>query len=184
MEVHSHIQITMKDTIRLSRVQMPDELPIGKWCCWRHHAIDPLRVEQGLVDIWRAVVPLALHVQVVRALQWNRARATNLVCADCTREGDLACHAGTADDGLVEIQLLDQSGDAADVGVFVVGVLAWPIAFVLCRTLALQPLLVSQVVLLTGNDRPCAGRSKEVIRSFSRARGSFITLCRTLITAL
>lgn len=31
------------------------------------YAVDPLRVEQRLVDVRRAVEPLALHVQVLRS---------------------------------------------------------------------------------------------------------------------
>lgn len=57
-------------------------------------------------------------------MQRDSSNTSDFFVADCTGERNLACHGGTADDGFVEIEFLDESGDAADVGVFGVGVIA------------------------------------------------------------
>lgn len=98
---------------------MPDKLTILERCGRRHHAVDPFRVVQSLIDVGRAVVPLPVHIEVVRALEGYRAAATDFFIANGTGKADLAGHRGTADDGLVKVELLDEGRDAADVGVYV-----------------------------------------------------------------
>lgn len=93
----------MENPICLSRIRMPNELTIGQRRSRRHHTIDPFRIEQRLIHIRRAVVPLALHIEVVGALKRDRARAADFICADCTRERNLTRHASAAYDGFVEI---------------------------------------------------------------------------------
>ena len=114
----------MEDTIALSSIHMPNELSIDKRCCWAHHAVNPLRVKEGLVDIGRLVVPLPLHVKIVGSLHWDRAISADFLVADGNGETDLARHGSTADDCVLEAELLDSCGDEADVGVFGVGVMA------------------------------------------------------------
>lgn len=127
---------------------MPDELAVFEGCGGGHHAVDPFRGEEGLVYVGGAVVPFdrkmsagfpvshalinllpcTIHVQVIAPLQRNRARTSDFFVSNSTSEGDLAGHGGAADDGLVEAEFLDESGDAADVGVLVVCVFAGPVA--------------------------------------------------------
>ena len=95
------------------------------------YAINPLRIEQGLVVVRRLVVPLPLHVKEVTSLQRNRTNTADFVGTDGTCQRDLACHGGTADDRRLQAELLDHGGDAADVSVFVVGVHAGVVALVL-----------------------------------------------------
>lgn len=73
-------------------------------------------------------LPCAVHVEVVTALQRDRARAAHLLISHSTSERDLSCHGSATDDGLVQAKFLDQSSNASDVGILVVGMLAWPIA--------------------------------------------------------
>lgn len=95
------------------------------------YAVNPLGSEQRLIVVRRLIEPLPLHVEEVTALQRNRADATDFIGADGTGKGDLSGHGSAADDRRLQVELLDHCGDAADVGVFVVGVLAWVVAFVL-----------------------------------------------------
>lgn len=60
---------------------MPNELAVLQRSRRRHHAVDPFRVEEGLIDIWRAIVPLPLHVQVVAALKRDRATCADFIGA-------------------------------------------------------------------------------------------------------
>lgn len=87
-------------------------------------------IVQGLVDVGTTIVPAAFHVQMVGALQGNRADAAYFFIADRTHETDLAGHGCTADDRFVQAEFLDESRDATDVGVFGVGVAARMITFV------------------------------------------------------
>ena len=77
------------------------------------------------------IVPLPLHVEEVTALQRDSANAANLISSDRTSQGDLACHGSTADDGRLQVKLLHHGGNAADVGILVVGVAAGVVALVL-----------------------------------------------------
>ena len=95
------------------------------------YAINPLRIEQGLVVVRRLVVPLPLHVKEVTSLQRNRTNTADFIGTDGTCQRDLACHGGTADDRRLQAELLDHSGDAANVGVFIVSVRARVVALVL-----------------------------------------------------
>jgi hypothetical protein len=79
----------------------------------------------------RLVVPLSLHVKVVASLHGNGADAADFVGSDCAGERDLPCHGSTADDGLLEAEFLDHGGDAANVGILVVGVRAGIVALIL-----------------------------------------------------
>ena len=112
----------MKDAISLSRVQVPNQLFVSKRCGGRHHPIYPLWIPQRLVHKRRLVTPGPLHVKMITALQRNRTSAAHLFCVDSTSQGDLACHRGAADDGLVEAQLLDKGSDTTDVCFLCIGV--------------------------------------------------------------
>lgn len=87
-------------------------------------------IVQGLVDVATTIVPAAFHVQMVGALQGNRADAAYFFIADRTHETDLAGHGCTADDRFVQAEFMNESRDATDVGVFGVGVAARMITFV------------------------------------------------------
>lgn len=119
------VKITMEDSMCLSAVHVPNELSVDERCCWAHHAIDPFRVVECLIDKWRFIVPLTVHVEVVGALEWNSAsRAYFLVsCSNC--QTDLTCHGGTANDWLVHLDLLNECSNESDVSVFRVRVLAY-----------------------------------------------------------
>lgn len=74
------IKVAVEDAVCLGRVEVPDELLVLEWCHWCHHLygemsaseecilevtrttypVNPLGVEQRLIDIRRSVVPLAL----------------------------------------------------------------------------------------------------------------------------
>jgi hypothetical protein len=80
----------------------------------------------------RALIePLPLHIQEIAPLQRNRPNTANLIGSNGARQRNLAGHGRAADDGVFEGELLDHRGDAPDVGVFVVGVPAGVVAFVL-----------------------------------------------------
>ena len=91
----------MEDNIGLSGVHVPNELAVLERRSRRHHPVDPLRVEQRLVDVWRLVVELAVHVEVVASLQGGSTDTARFLGADSTSQGDLAGHGGIADDRLV-----------------------------------------------------------------------------------
>ena len=57
----------MEDSIRLTGVEMPDELLVLEWCSRAHHAIDPLWIPQTLVHGRRAVIEKPVHVEIVRS---------------------------------------------------------------------------------------------------------------------
>jgi hypothetical protein len=126
----------------------------------------------------RLVEPLPLHVEEVAALQRDCANAADLVGSNGAGERDLAGHGSTADDGRLQVELLHHRCNAADIGVLVVGVAAGIVALVLRAVRVREMSRKQRQVEFTGNDLPWAGRSKAVMRSFSRARGSFITLLR------
>lgn len=109
---------------------MPDQLPILQRRSRAHHSINPLWVEKRLVDIRRPIIPLALHIQIIAPLQRNRAPTPDLIAPDRTRERDLPGHARAADDGRLQVELLDHGRDRADVGVLAVGVHARVVALV------------------------------------------------------
>jgi hypothetical protein len=152
-----HVQITMEDTVSLCRVQVPDKLTVSQRSGGRHHLthqsisqsftslkptttfhqqstthpINPLRIKQRLISMRTLIKPLPLHIQEIAPLQRNRPNTAHLIGSDSARQGNLPGHGRAADDGVFEGELLDHGGDAADVGVFVVGVPAGVVAFVL-----------------------------------------------------
>lgn len=109
---------------------MPDKRLVDRGCSRAHHAVDPLRVIQRLINIRAPIMPAPGHVQVIRALQWDRARKAVLELRDVhsAGQGDLAGHRGAADDGLVEAELVADGDDGANVDVFVVCVGAGVVA--------------------------------------------------------
>lgn len=108
----------MENTIRLGRVQVPDQLTVLQRRRGRHHAVNPFGIIQSLVDEGRSIIPLAVHVEIVGSLERNSSAATDFFVADGAGQADLAGHRGAADDGLVQVELLDEGGDAADVTVW------------------------------------------------------------------
>lgn len=143
----------MEDTVRLRRIKVPYELTIGEWSRWGHHlrgdqspwpysissrrvftyAIDPFRIEQRLVVVRRLIEPLPLHVQEITSLERNSTDAADFIGADGASQRNLASHRSATDDRRLQAQFLDHGGDAADVGIFVVGVRARVVTFVLQR---------------------------------------------------
>lgn len=119
------VEIAVENAIRLCTVQVPDELTIDERCSWAHHAVDPLWVVQGLVDEWRAIVPLSVHVQVIATLHGDCTHSAHLLVADGYRQADLSGHRCAADNRLLEPNLLDESSDEAHIGIFGVGMLAY-----------------------------------------------------------
>jgi hypothetical protein len=118
------------------------------------YAINPLGVEQGLIVVRRLIEPLPLHVEEVTALQRDSANAANLISSDRTSQGDLACHGSTADDGRLQVKLLHHGGNAADVGILVVGVAAGVVALVL-RAVRVRKIAKQQYQAgITGKDLP------------------------------
>lgn len=95
------------------------------------YAVDPFWIEERLVVVWRLIEPLPLHVKEIAPLQRNGADAADFVGVDGAGQRDLAGHRGAADDGVLQTQFLDHGGDAADVGFFVVRVVAGVVAFIL-----------------------------------------------------
>jgi len=107
-----HVQVTVEDAVRLRRVEVPNELTIGKRSRWGHHlrggqppwpvstpsspfsayAINPFWVEQRLVVVRRLVEPLPLHVKEITSLQRNGTDAADFIGADGACQGDLASH--------------------------------------------------------------------------------------------
>ena len=81
--------------------------------------------------IGRLIKPLPLHVEEVTALKRNGSNAADLIGSDGASKRDLAGHGSAADDGRLQVELLHHRGNAADVGVFVVGVAAGVVALVL-----------------------------------------------------
>lgn len=61
---------------------------------------------------------------LVAALERDGSSGADLVGSDGHRDADLAGHGGAADDGLVQLERLDDFADAADVAFFGVGVVA------------------------------------------------------------
>lgn len=103
---------------------MPDEQFVDGRGFRRHHAVDPVRVEEGLVYDRGFVIELAVHGEIVAALEGDRSRRADFFCANGNRDADLAGHGGAADNWLVELQNLDDFSDAADITVFGVGMVA------------------------------------------------------------
>lgn len=112
------VEIPVKNAVGLRGVHMPDQLAVLEGRGGRHHAVDPLGIVQRLVDEWGAVCPRPVHVEIVGALERNGAAAADFFVADGAGQADLTGHGGTADDGFVEVELLDEGGDAADVGIW------------------------------------------------------------------
>jgi hypothetical protein len=95
------------------------------------HAVNPLRVKKRLVSMRTLIKPLPLHIQEITPLKRNGTNAANLISSDGACQGNLAGHGSAADDGVLEVEFLDHGGDAADIGVFVVGVAARVVVFIL-----------------------------------------------------
>lgn len=83
-----------------------------------------------MVDMWRTIIPVTIHIEVVRALQWNCTNAANFFAADGTRKRNLTGHRSSTDDRLVEAELLNQGSNAADVRVFIVRVITWMVSLI------------------------------------------------------
>lgn len=118
------VQIPVEDAVRLAAVHVPDELLVDAGRLRRHHAVDPVRVEERLVDLRRLVLELPVHGQEVAPLQRDRPAGADLLVADGHGDAHLAGHARAADDGLVQPQSLDHGCDGADVCILVVGVVS------------------------------------------------------------
>lgn len=118
----------MENTICLSRVHVPDELTVLERCSRRHHAVDPLRIEERLVDVWRLVVELTVHIEVVASLQCDRTNTSNLFGADSASQRDLASHRSTADNWLVQVEFLDHGRNARDIRVLGIDVSSGPVS--------------------------------------------------------
>lgn len=93
----------MKDAVSLGGVQVPDQLAVDKRARRGHHAIDPFGGVEGLVGEGGAVVPLAIHVEIVATLEWDCAAGADFFVASGYGEADLAGHGGAADDGFVHV---------------------------------------------------------------------------------
>lgn len=91
----------------------------------RHHAVDPVRIEQRLVDHRRLVVKLTVHGQVVASLQRNSAPGSYFFSSYGHADAHLAGHRSSANNRLVELQNSDHFPDAADIVVFGVHMIAW-----------------------------------------------------------
>jgi hypothetical protein len=109
--------------------QQPKQKPRQQ--SWHAYAVDPLGIEQSLIVEWRLVEPLPLHVEEVAALERNGSNTADLIGSDRASERDLAGHGSAADDGRLQVQLLHHRGNAADVGILVVGVAAGVVALIL-----------------------------------------------------
>jgi hypothetical protein len=87
-------------------------------------------VQSYLVDIWRLVVESSVHIQVIAALERNGTGTSHLLVSNGTCKRYLASHGCTADDGFLQAQLLDKSGDASDVRVLCISVFPRPIGLI------------------------------------------------------
>jgi hypothetical protein len=87
----------------------------------------PVRIEQRLIHHGRLIVELPVHGEIVASLERDGAARTDFVCANGDGDADLAGHAGTGDDRLVEFEGFDHLPDRAYVCLFVVGVVAWDV---------------------------------------------------------
>lgn len=87
--------------------------------------------------VWRLIIPLPLHVEEVTPLQWDGTDAANLVCTDGAGQRNLARHRGTADDRVLQSELFDHRSNATNIGIFVIGVTAWVVTFVLMQRISL-----------------------------------------------
>jgi hypothetical protein len=78
------------------------------------YAVNPFRVEERLVNIGRAVVPMTFHVEVlgsaavrnsILALKWylplkrNCSTRSNLLGTERNRKANLTCHTRTTNNG-------------------------------------------------------------------------------------
>lgn len=73
------------------------------------------------VRIWEKT---HLHGQIITSLQRNRPPTVYLFSSNRNRNTDLPGHGCTTDDGFVETEFCDEGADRADVGFFVVRVVA------------------------------------------------------------
>ena len=55
------VQVAVEDAVGLTAVQMPDKLLVDGWGAWSHHAVDPVRVEEGLIYHRALVIELTIH---------------------------------------------------------------------------------------------------------------------------
>ena len=55
------VQVAVEDAVGLTAVEMPDELLVDGGGAGGHHAVDPVRVEEGLVHHGALVVELTIH---------------------------------------------------------------------------------------------------------------------------
>jgi len=121
------VQVAVEDAVGLAGVHVPDQLLVHFWTLWGHHAVDPVRIEQRLIHHGRLIVELPVHGEIVASLERDGAARTDFICADGDGNADLAGHAGTGDDGLVEFEGFDHLPDRAYVCLLVVGVVAWDV---------------------------------------------------------
>ena len=82
------------------------------------------RIEERLIDEWRAIMPLPIHIQIVGALERNCSKGANLAVPYCNGQADLTGHRSTADDRLVQSELLNCSTNETDIAIFSIGMLA------------------------------------------------------------
>ena len=88
---------------------------INSWTLRRHHPVDPVRIEEGLIDDWRLVAELTIHRKVVTPLQRYGPSCSNFFSSNSYADTHLAGHRRSADDGLVELQNLDHFSDASNI---------------------------------------------------------------------
>lgn len=123
------VEIAVEDAVGLGAVQVPNEPFIDERGSWCHHTIDPVRIEERLVDERRFVIKLSLHGKEVAALQRNGTAGADFFGTDGYRNAHLAGHGSAADDGLLEPELLDDFADGTHVGVFGGGMVSRDVVF-------------------------------------------------------
>lgn len=65
------VEVAVEDAVRLAAVQVPDQLLVDGRRAGRHHPVDPVRVEERLVDGRRLVVELPVHGQAEEGGRWS-----------------------------------------------------------------------------------------------------------------
>lgn len=118
IQISLKVKISVEYAVRLSAVQMPDEELVNCGRLWCHHAVDPVGVEESLIDDWRLVVELTIHRQVVTALEWDGSASANFFSANSNTNADLAGHRGTADDWLVQFEDSNDFTNGSNVAFF------------------------------------------------------------------
>lgn len=123
------VKIAVEDAVGLGAVQVPNEQLVDERGSWRHHAIDPVGIEERLVDERRFVVKLSLHGKEVAALQWNGTAGADFFSTDGYRNAHLTGHGSAADDGLLRLEHLDDFADSTHVRVFGGGMVSRDVVF-------------------------------------------------------